>query len=404
MNLKNILLIMSEQAHNIVFLLGAGFNQELKDWDDLKPPMARNFFQLIRQSSQYQNKYHEQLRKVYAFIQEYWKLDEEEISKKEFDIEKLFTFIQLKISDIYKEELYDELADLRKISDSLVTVFINFLQGFDFHHVKFDIYRRFGEKLMELKPDIITFNYDLYLENILELASGVNAEIPDSFNNLHNLDDYNLPDDIIRYSHFKYNIPLAYGFKFDIVRIFMAGNRKYESGERFYDFHELYTNPIIKLHGSLNWSKISQFPVNRITLQAPTNQYAGNLIISNEFWDTSFSNDFKGYPVTPNIVTPTLYKSGFFDKFPFKELWDMAKKKLSHCNKLIVIGYSFSPTDFHTEKLFLDSFKENELQELIIVNPDTSVVKKIKDLTHFNHPVTICSNLREFMDVFDDII
>ncbi|KKN05371.1 hypothetical protein LCGC14_1088020 [marine sediment metagenome] len=395
---------MSEHANNIVFLLGAGFNQELKDWDDLKPPMARNFFQLIRQSSHYENIYHEQLRKVYGFIQEYWKLEEEEISRKEFDLEKLFTFLQLTIDDIYKKERYDELIELHSIQDSLVTVFINFLQRFDLHHIRFELYQRFGKKLMEFKPDIITFNYDLYLENILESASGLNVSIPESFSNVHNLDDFNLPDDIIRYSHYKYNIPLAYGFKFDIVRIFMAGNRKYEFGERFYDFHELYTNPIIKLHGSLNWSKIRQIPTDRITLQALNKEFIGNLIISNEYWDPNFNNDFKGWIVTPHIITPTLYKRGFFDQFPFKDLWSMAKKKLSHCNKLIIIGYSFSPTDFHTEKLFLDSFKENELQDLIIVNPDTSIIRKIKELTHFNHPVTMCSNLFEFMDIFNDII
>lgn len=395
---------MSEQVNNIVFLLGAGFNQELKDWNDLKPPMARNFFQLIRQSPHYENKYREQLRKVYEFIQEYWKFDVEEISRREFDIEKLFTFLQLTINDIYKEERYDELDDLLKIDNSLVTVFIDFLQGFDFHYARFELYKRFGAKLMELKPDIITFNYDLYLEKILENASGLNDSIPNLFNNLPNLDDYNLPEDIIRYSHYRYNVPLAYGFKFDIVRIHMAGTRKYEFGERFYDFHELYTNPIIKLHGSLNWSRVGQFPVDRTSLRELDKQYIGNLIISDEYWNTNFYNEFKGWVVTPDIITPTLYKREFYDKFPFKELWGMAKKKLSDCNKLIVIGYSFSPTDFHTEKLFLDSFKENELQDLIIVNPDTSVTRKIKDLTHFNHPVTICSNLREFMDIFNDII
>ncbi len=395
---------MSEQVNNNVFLLGAGFNQELKDWDDLKPPMAKNFFQLIRQSSRYEDQYHEDLRKVYEFIQKYWKLDEEEISRREFDLEKLFTFLQLTIDDLAKVKRYDELADLVKIREDLVTVFINFLQGFDTHHVKFEIYRRFGKKLLELKPDIITFNYDLYLENILETASGLNDSIPDSFNKLHNLDDFNLPDDIIRCSHYKYNIPLAYGFKSDIVRIHLAGNRKYESGEKFYDFHELYANPIIKLHGSLNWSKVSQFSVDRSMFRASNEQYIGNLIISNEYWNTKFYSDFKGWAIKPYIITPTLYKTGFFDKFPFKELWGMAKKKLSDCNKLIVIGYSFSPTDFHTEKLFLDSFKENELQDLIIVNPDTSAIRKIKDLTHFNHPVTMCSNLSEFMDIFNDII
>ncbi len=394
---------MSQQAHNIVFLLGAGFNQELKDYDDLKPPMLMNFFQLIRQSSRYENIYYNRMRKIYEFIQEYWKLDEEELSTREFNLEKLFTLIQLKIDESSKEERYDDLDDLLKIKYSLVTAFINFLQGFDPYHIKFEIYRRFGRMLIKHKPDIITFNYDLYLEKILESASGVNENRPDSLHNLHNLDDYNLPEEIIRCSHYKYNIPLAYGFKFDNVHIHIAGNRKYESGERFYNFHELYTNPIIKLHGSLNWSKVLQFPVDRISLRELDDQYIGNLNISNEYWNIEFYNYFKGWMVMPNIITPTLYKRRFFDESPFKELWCMAKEKLSNCNKLIVIGYSFSPTDFHTEKLFLDSFKENELQDLIIVNPDTSVIRKIKELTHFKHPITICSNLHEFIDIFNDI-
>ena len=35
--------------------------------------MARNFFQLIKQSSRYETIYQEKMREIYDFIQVYWK-------------------------------------------------------------------------------------------------------------------------------------------------------------------------------------------------------------------------------------------------------------------------------------------------------------------------------------------
>jgi hypothetical protein len=78
-------------------------------------------------------------------------------------------------------------------------------------------------------------------------------------------------------------------------------------------------------------------------------------------------------------------------------LWKQAKDILAKCNRLIVIGYSFPPTDFAVKKLFWEAFENNKLEDLIVVNPDTSVVKTIKELTHFSKPVSVCSNLREFL-------
>jgi|SRR2546422_4721764 len=79
-------------------------------------------------------------------------------------------------------------------------------------------------------------------------------------------------------------------------------------------------------------------------------------------------------------------------------LWKKAKTALSSCKRLVVIGYSFPLTDFDTKKLFLEVFSDNSLDQLIVVNPDTSVVQTVKDLSHFDKPVIVCKDLYEFMD------
>lgn len=401
---------MNSQDKNIVFLLGAGFNQELRDFDNLKPPMANNFFRLITQSSRYRDYYHLHLANVYDFIQKYWKINEEELARIDFNLEKLFTYLQLEYQNLTENHLNSnninklaELDPLIKVDNSLTNSFVNFLQGFDIHSIQSPIYMDFAKKVMEIKPDFLTFNYDLILEQILQSASGVRPNVPASFNNVQDFEDFHLPDDILRYSHFNYNIPLAYAFKSDIVRIYMAGVRKYESGERFYSLLELYDKKILKLHGSLNWVRIIKNPVERSSFLQLDQQDVGKLIISDEYWDLNNVNEFRGWKIVPHIITPVLYKSEFYKRFPFEQIWQEAREILSNCKILVVIGYSFPPTDFHVEKLFLDSFRENELEKLVVVNPDTSVVGKIKNISHFKHPVIICSSLKEFMDIIDEL-
>lgn len=59
--------------------------------------------------------------------------------------------------------------------------------------------------------------------------------------------------------------------------------------------------------------------------------------------------------------------------------------------------YSFPPTDFNVRKLLLEAFEDNALDELIVVNPNTSVVATIKDLVHYSKPVSVCYDLKEFL-------
>jgi len=117
----------------------------------------------------------------------------------------------------------------------------------------------------------------------------------------------------------------------------------------------------------------------------------------------NYVSGFTGYGwyLDPVMITPVLHKEEYLqDPFYsriFSTIWKKAKEALSKCERLIVIGYSFPTTDFLTKKLFLESFSENTLEELIVVNPDTSIVQKVKNLCHFEKPIVICKDLHEFI-------
>jgi hypothetical protein len=67
---------------------------------------------------------------------------------------------------------------------------------------------------------------------------------------------------------------------------------------------------------------------------------------------------------------------------------------------LVVIGYSFSPTDFSTKHLLIESLASNDLEELVVVNPNHNLVKVAKDLCNFNGGVVWFSGLDDYLNSF----
>ncbi len=45
--------------------------------------------------------------------------------------------------------------------------------------------------------------------------------------------------------------------------------------------------------------------------------------------------------------------------------------------------------------MILEAFEDNKLDDLIVVNPDTSVVRTIKELSHFGKPISVCYDVEE---------
>jgi hypothetical protein len=109
--------------------------------------------------------------------------------------------------------------------------------------------------------------------------------------------------------------------------------------------------------------------------------------------------DAAGEVLLPLIITPVLYKR--FEQVPLiPEVWARARLELQACRRLVIIGYSFPSTDFQTRRLLIETFRDSSIEELVVVNPDTSVVELAKRLCNFRKTVLSFPNLDEFMNAW----
>ncbi len=389
---------------NTLFLLGAGFNQSVEDWNGLKPPLANNFFQTILKSEKFTDKaYFEKLKPLYTFIQDHWKKSKDDLLKNPFNLEDIFTFLQLKINEIDYATNPKEHLQLVNINFQLKNLLASFLKEFEIHCYKSEDLRVFTKLIWRKKPNIITFNYDCILEALIELVSMPRSEIPKSFYDIDLRKRLSkIPNELITYSHFNWNRPLSYGIKFNKVQLYQSGTPIYIDRNKFYNIPDnaLYEWKILKLHGSLNWFKV--LPIYKYSTPKNKDQKLINqIVLINGFWWINEPPDLNGWMLDPLIITPVLYKNDLIQQNPFKELWNLAKLYLEQCKQLIIIGYSFSQTDFSIKKLFLDVFSKNKLEELIIVNPDKSAAQIAVDFTHFDKAPTLCKDINEFLQVYE---
>ncbi|MDD3225662.1 MAG: SIR2 family protein [Clostridium sp.] len=346
---------------NLVYIIGAGFNQCVNNKCGLKPPLSTNFFNTILSSENFNNPlYCRKAKLVYDYIYKYWKKSIDDLKNTEFNIEECFTLIQLQLIKASKLNNKDDILKLKSINSLLKFMFIEALREFQPFSNSSDAILKFGKLIYKQRPEIITFNYDCNLETAIESAS----------------DDYN------------FNCALSYGIKFDSVIDLKINNCNSLKSNDFYSKNKQYDWNILKLHGSLNWFKYTDNNDNLKILLSLNNADIKDYINSLSL-------------VEPLIIPPVPYKK--YDQKYISTLWDEAKIALSNCKSLIVIGYSFPITDFGVKKLLLEAFEKNELEKLIIVNPDTSVINTVKKLTHFKKPVLVCDNLDEFLQNVDHI-
>ena len=385
-----------------VYLLGSGFNQCVNDWHGLKPPLATNFFQTLLKSEKYQTEYYsEKVRSVYEYIEKYWKKSKDDLLNQPFDLEDCFTFLELQYYEAEKYGNRDKAAELATIIFQLKTMLAEFLSEFELFGHTSDLLRDFGKQIYKEMSTVITFNYDCILETAIESASQVRGEKPDSFRGAPN-GNSDVPDEELPYSHYNWNRPLGYGIKFDKVQLQRAGISTYVDGHRFYSHPEnnLHKWKILKLHGSLNWFRYlhkRKYPFFPGQEEQLSSKKLKDVILINGHWWFNEPPDINGWIIDPLIITPILYKEKFYQDRVFSDIWNQAKLHLTNCARLIVIGYSFPPTDFAVRKLLLEAFVDNKLDDLIVVNPNTAVVKTIKELVHFTKPISICYDLKEFL-------
>jgi hypothetical protein len=253
---------------------------------------------------------------------------------------------------------------------------------------------QFGTEVVATGADVLTFNYDTLAEEAIALASGVEPKPrPESLRGPP--DERQLSDDDLDASHFSWRPALASGFEFDEVSLPVAGVPPYVEGRRYYSHpnNKLYSaTRVLKLHGSLDWLRYTdqrrhppfegdaQEPRSGIVLERRPSYWFGEAP-SRDVWR-----------MEPMVIPPVLYKR--LSEHPFPLVWQAALQTLRECRTLVVIGYSFPPTDFRTRRLFLESFSDHSLSSLIVVNPDPAVAGVARQLTHFNGAIVTCDDLR----------
>lgn len=317
-----------------VYILGAGFNQCVNTDSGIKPPLSTNFFNVILKNNNYDN---DKTKCVYEYIFKYWKKSKRELSYVDFNIEDCFTLIQLQLLESKTYGDYETVAKLLDINSTLKFMFIETLSQFLSFSCSSKLMLNFSDLIYKNESNVITLNYDCNLENAIKTSS----------NN-------------------SFDFSLCYGSSFD----------------NFIN-KPLYSWNILKLHGSLNWFKYV---------------YDNNKTKVILHCDTDDNEQYKNGSrlIEPLIIPPVLYKD-YGQEF-ISDLWIKAKNILSNCNTLVIIGYSLPSTDFGIKKLLLEAFTVNKLEKLIIVNPNTTVINTLKELTHFDKPVVVCNSLSEFLE------
>jgi hypothetical protein len=390
---------------NTVYILGAGVNKEIRhhQCNELSPPTINNFFQVAFRIPQFVDaQYTEQMRVVYDYIYKYWKKDESELANIPFDLEECFTMIELHLNEAIKSGNTQLRNKLFTIQFRLKMFLAEVLHQFEIATQLSSTMRQFGIRLHKEEPVIITFNYDNFIEITLEASSGfTELNFPSQ--------SKDITDEQLDYKKYNWTRRLGYGIEFDKVLLDISGLPKYVEGKRFYSRpqNKLYFWSVLKLHGSLNWFRY--LPIREMPTvpgqQLPT--FAGkgkHIVLSERLYWFNKPLALDGWLLDPLIITPTLYKAAQFSEAVYEKipgLWEKAKSALSSCKKLVVIGYSFPPTDFATKRLCLEAFSDNQMNELIIVNPDDVVVQKVKNLCHFERTTQVFDKLDKFLSNCD---
>jgi len=367
--------------------------------------MIKTFFQIALKMRKYaSDHYTKQVNLIYDYIGKYWKKTLLDLERERFDLEECFTLLELQASKAYQENV-DEYRRLIQIQFLLKSFLAEVLSEFEIFTSISEAMRSFGKCLYEERPTILTFNYNCFIEETIESASGPNASHPKDLGKRMRaeiLEGAEVSDEELAYSHHNWNRPLAYGMTFDKVQLQRAGVSTYVEGKRFYLHPEnrLYSPPILKLHGSLNWFRylpIYSYPTFPGEKQPEFSEKERQIILVEGRWWFAKPPTQDGWIIDPLIITPTLYKEKFIKWQLFENIWEKARKALSECKRLVIIGYSFSPTDFMTKQLFLEALSDHDIKRLIVVNPNASVAKVARNICHYKEKVVTYQNLEEYL-------
>lgn len=312
-----------------LFVLGAGFS---KAYNPGRIPVTDDFLKIAEKEGYLKpdNEHKELIEFVKNFFGDY----------SSANIEKIASFLTTELipdidqRDVYQDKLYRQLI-------SIVTDTLGLIQDYPEKEEFRDIYQRFANNIVKNETNIITFNYDLILDNFL-----------------HNTGAWTVQSN--------YGVEIPYDGKF----LARGGDLKMQ---------------YLKLHGSLNWGR-------RIV---PHPKY-GDRIVMIPYPDvpilpispiahTGFSSKPSVAPMfyEPFVIPPIMTKESFYREPVLQNIWYNAKGLLSKAEEIFIIGYSFPPADYLAELLFRQSLATSSSEsnkKIWIINPAGDVMGRVKEI------------------------
>lgn len=267
------------------------------------------------------------------------------------DIEEILTYLEIDIEKNSSLELnnikYNIVLLIRNLLDKL-TLDMNIKEG------EYDIFKK---ELLKKSDTIITFNWDLLLDNVLERenilpkvpSEGINGETKNQF--------FNLIMDLT--SHREGTLG-GLGPKRPYINS--------QSNKGYY----------LKLHGSVDWLYCSNKSCRSYAKVYPSFNY----MKKNYCAECHEEMDYL-------LIPPVLNKQ--YNMYPFiRTIWNKAAKEIEQAERIIIWGYSLPPTDFYSNWLLRQA--RGSIKELTIINPETK----------YGEPKLINWN-RKFIDKFIDL-
>lgn len=253
--------------------------------------------------------------------------------KHKINIEDLFTHIEIELERSSSSRLLEIRQELFDLIQRVLTTAEGNISDNNGE------YQKFVSKL-EKKDTIITFNWDLLLDNALNRATI--------------LDKLAEPDraDVAHYWQFIWHFS-GLG----------EGTWKHISVQEPYHDWDPENGYYLKAHGSIDWFYCLNESCRAFRKVFPRPDPA----------KTYYCGECHE-PLECLLIPPVLNKG--YRQYPLiRRIWNVAAKELSSANELIIWGYSLPPTDFYSSWLLRQS-REAQPQSLVIINPSVLGGKK----------------------------
>jgi len=336
-----------------VYILGAGASKG--HFDSIKSKTSKSSYpninefykeaKKLRITINQNNEVNDCYKELSNFIEEWFGKDIKD-GRQNINIEDLLTYIQIEL----EKGQHSNVAQIKQnIIEIIVEVLYRLQETLDKSRNDGD-YHKFYDKINAEKEHnattIITFNWDLLLDNIIGREG--------AFKNNQHVDISNS-----RFPQFNSFMKLTGHAKgrWDTK----GNNAPYISRSSSKD-----NTYYLKLHCSIDWLYCSNDSCEEYGIVYPMSKVM-------ESHNCSICHE----NVKRLIIPPVLNKQ--YNFYPFiQRIWNLAGRELASANEIIIWGYSLPPTDFYSNWLMRRNCPR-QLDRLILINPDC-VTKNKKDI------------------------